>query len=192
MTDTLYGDCKVWEACRATFAATTFFDPIQIGKYNQRFIDGAALYNNPIQIAHQEAENLWPGQDTFILSIGTGSAPGMPLKGNLKNIVDGMKKIVTETERTANNFYRSHSELVVRDLLFRFNVAHGLSTIGLQEYKEISAIADATQAYLDQGETCRNLLACISKLSAILSGGNISSNASMTPRRISGSWVFNS
>lgn len=125
-TDILYDECGVWEACRATSAATTIFDPIQIGKYNQRFIDGAALYNIPIQIAHEEAENIWPGRDTFILSIGTGSAPGMPLNGNIKNIVDG-------TERTANDFYRSHSGLVAKDLLFRFNVAHGLSTIGLQE-----------------------------------------------------------
>ncbi|KAH6653065.1 acyl transferase/acyl hydrolase/lysophospholipase [Truncatella angustata] len=168
MSNVLYNECKIWEACRATSAATTFFAPVRIGKYGQRFVDGAMRYNNPVQLVHREAESLWPSRDLFILSIGTGSAPGKSFRGNLKSVVDGLKNIVTETEKTANDFYHGHRYMVQEDLLFRFNVFHGLGHIGLEENKEISAIADATEAYLDQGETGKKLEACIGRLRATI------------------------
>jgi hypothetical protein len=51
--DELYDIAKIWEAARATSAASTFFDPIRIG--NQRYVDGALRYNNPIQKADIES-----------------------------------------------------------------------------------------------------------------------------------------
>ena len=38
----------IWEACRATSAATSFFDPIEIGPFREKFVDGAFGRNNPI------------------------------------------------------------------------------------------------------------------------------------------------
>jgi predicted acylesterase/phospholipase RssA len=172
MTDLLYDECRVWEACRATSAATTYFDPIKIGKYKQEFIDGGVLYNNPIQIASREAGSIWPGRAPFILSIGTGIAPGNAFKGNIGTIVERLKDVVTQTERTADDFYHSNDKLVADDLLFRFNVTHNVSNIGLGKYKEIPAMVHATEAYLDQGETLRKLKACISRLSSIIPEGN--------------------
>ncbi|KAI9789620.1 MAG: hypothetical protein M1816_005929 [Peltula sp. TS41687] len=75
----LYDECTIWEACRATSAATTFFEPITIGRTKQRFVDGAIVYNNPIELVHREARNVWPGdRAALLISIGTGSAPGKP------------------------------------------------------------------------------------------------------------------
>lgn len=54
----LYETCTIWEACRATSATTSFFDPITIGPYDQKFADGAVKYNNPIQLVYREAEIL--------------------------------------------------------------------------------------------------------------------------------------
>lgn len=51
--DDLYDICKIWEAARATSAASTFFPPIQIGY--QKYVDGALRYNNPIEKADQES-----------------------------------------------------------------------------------------------------------------------------------------
>jgi patatin-like phospholipase/acyl hydrolase len=51
--DELYPMCKIWEAARATSAASTFFDPIKIG--HQRYVDGALRYNNPIDKAEEES-----------------------------------------------------------------------------------------------------------------------------------------
>lgn len=44
----LLNTAKVWQACRATSAATTFFDPIAIGIPPEEFVDGALGMNNPI------------------------------------------------------------------------------------------------------------------------------------------------
>lgn len=165
----LFDECTIWEACRATSAATTFFDPISIGKSKQRFIDGAIIYNNPVAQVYQEAKDVWPDRDddnnnTLLISIGTGSAPGKAFEGNLKDIAVQMKRLVTQTERTADDFYRSHADMVNANLLFRFNVLHGLEDVGLEEYKEVDRIAHATQSYLDKGETRTKLTECVQRL----------------------------
>lgn len=45
-----FGDCKIWEAARATSAAPTFFDPMVLksvdGK-DHRLVDGGLGFNNP-------------------------------------------------------------------------------------------------------------------------------------------------
>ena len=135
--DLLYDECKIWEASRATSAATAFFDPISIGPYNQQFADGAVSYNNPIQLVYQEAQYVWPERvsNALILSVGTGSAPGPVFEGNLKDIVQAMKSIVTQTEKTAEDFFSDHQDMLKRNLLFRFNVFHGLADVGLEEHK---------------------------------------------------------
>jgi hypothetical protein len=127
------------------------------------------------EIASHEAGSIWPGRATFILSIGTGVAPGNAFKGNIGTIVERLKDIVTRTERTADGFYHNNDKLVADDLLFRFNVTHNVSNIGLGKYKGIPVMAHVTQVYLDQGEICRKLEACISRLSSIIPEGNTSS-----------------
>lgn len=64
--------CTIWEAARATTAASTFFKPITINRSS--YIDGAmGLYNNPAELALNEAEKMWPGREIgLLLSIGTG------------------------------------------------------------------------------------------------------------------------
>ncbi|KAH7021523.1 acyl transferase/acyl hydrolase/lysophospholipase [Microdochium trichocladiopsis] len=44
----LLSTTKVWQACRATSAATTFFDPVAIGFPPEEFVDGALGMNNPV------------------------------------------------------------------------------------------------------------------------------------------------
>ncbi len=164
--------CQIWEACRATSAATGFFDSTTIGEYKKRFIDGGILYNNPIQLVHREAKTIWPERDALLISIGTGSAPGGHFKGNIKKVVEAMKNILTQTERTADDFHRSHRAMVDNGRLFRFNVAHGLAQIGL-EYKEVNSIADATETYLDNGETEQKMKACVKSLLGTQSEGSM-------------------
>jgi len=50
---------KIWEAARATSAATLFFDPITIGRFNQTFVDGAGGHNNPVEAIYGEAVARW-------------------------------------------------------------------------------------------------------------------------------------
>jgi len=44
----LLNSVRIWEACRATSAASSFFNPIAIGRYKEEFMDGATGANNPI------------------------------------------------------------------------------------------------------------------------------------------------
>ena len=162
--ESLYNECKVWQACRATSAATTFFDPITIGNKGQKFIDGGVLYNNPVRLIHQEAAALWPDQESLIISIGTGEAPGMAFKGNIMKIVQGLQKIATETDRTANDFFIDHKDMVDDRRYFRFNVTKGLGHIGLEEWKQMSAMADATETYLDHGEVRKKFDECVDRI----------------------------
>ena len=45
----LLNHVKIWEACRATSAASTFFVSIAIGRFGEEFVDGATGANNPVQ-----------------------------------------------------------------------------------------------------------------------------------------------
>jgi predicted acylesterase/phospholipase RssA len=53
--DQLFDICRIWEAARATSAASTLFDPITIGPYKRKFVDGALRHNNPINLVDLEA-----------------------------------------------------------------------------------------------------------------------------------------
>jgi hypothetical protein len=129
-------------------------------------VDGGVLYNNPIQVVEREALVIWPDriEGAVMVSIGTGSAPGGAFKGNLKRIIEAMKEIVTETEKTHNDFYRSHKAMVDQKRLYRFNVFHGLADVGLEESKEIEKIVNTTQTYLEGGDIQQMANSCIEQL----------------------------
>ena len=166
MPELLYDSCKIWEACRATCAATRFFDPITIGPYQQRFVDGAFQHNNPISMVYREASYLWPSrvEDAVLVSTGTGRAPAPVLEGNIIDVMDALKNIALETESTADDFFADHRSMASKDLLYRFNAYPGLTEVGLDEYNQSRKIADATHAYMSTGETRRQWENCLQKL----------------------------
>ncbi|KAI8236273.1 Vegetative incompatibility protein HET-E-1 [Colletotrichum sp. SAR 10_99] len=55
---------EMWEALRATSAASTYFKEYRRG--NEGYVDGAFKSNNPIFEVHHEAADLWPGRDMFL------------------------------------------------------------------------------------------------------------------------------
>ena len=63
------------DAARATTAAPTYFEPAVL-KNNEgksfKLIDGGVYCNNPALLAYTEAKKLWPNEDIFLLSLGTG------------------------------------------------------------------------------------------------------------------------
>lgn len=127
--------CKIWEACRATSAATSFFDPIKIGTFGEEFVDGALGNNNPINEVLAEARSLWPDDNiTGIFSIGTGVKVQPGLGKSIAQASKAIIKMATETEKTAQNFMRYHPEYSTADRYIRLNVSSGLDTIGLQDY----------------------------------------------------------
>ncbi|KAI9861190.1 MAG: hypothetical protein M1813_005363 [Trichoglossum hirsutum] len=67
-------DCRIWEAARATSAATPFFKPVSIGALKMEFLDGAVSCNNPVEQLYTEALDIWPDMEerlSCLVSIGT-------------------------------------------------------------------------------------------------------------------------
>ncbi|KFY85790.1 hypothetical protein V498_07664 [Pseudogymnoascus sp. VKM F-4517 (FW-2822)] len=161
---TLFEECKVWEACRATSAAPTFFDPVQIGPYKQSFIDGGLRYNNPIFKVYGESQEIWPNRTIVVTSIGNGEPPGTNFSGNLKQIANSIAEIVTDCDRTADDFYNRKEYMIDKGCYFRLSVTHGLGSIGLEEHDHINEITDRTEVYLSRGEPRTKLNMCIRAL----------------------------
>lgn len=147
----------IWEAARATSAASGFFDPISIGKHGQEYVDGGLGCNNPVDEVWIEAQDIWvPRQGDLavfvkcFISIGTGNPGTSPIEsGAWKFFKNTLKDIVTETEKTAENFEKYHRGLFLDQRYYRFNVDQGLQNVGLEEYDREREIASATETYMD-------------------------------------------
>lgn len=150
--DSLSGsDCTIWQAARATSAAATFFDPIQIGR--QIFVDGATGMNNPVEQVFEEALSIWPdaiqnSRIQCLVSIGTGIPDLKKFGDNLKQVAETLKKISTETEKTEERFYKTHEFLGLKNKYFRFNVDKGLTDVGIDDDDKIAEIECSAEEYL--------------------------------------------
>jgi len=161
---------KIWEAGRATSAASTFFDPIKIGPYGEEFVDGAAGSNNPVRELWTEAMDMWPvraleGNIKCLVSIGTGQPSLNPFGDTLLDIAKTLTEIATDTERTAEVFLREHQDLARRKCYFRFNVEKGLEDIGLEDSKQRNVIAAATRRYIVSQVVHEHMKTCAENLS---------------------------
>ena len=68
-------ECALWQAARATSAAPTFFKPMSVDRPRPSitYVDGGMGYNNPSEVALNEARRIWPTCTQFgLVSIGTG------------------------------------------------------------------------------------------------------------------------
>jgi predicted acylesterase/phospholipase RssA len=153
----------IWEAARATSAASTFFEPISIGPDGETFVDGATGANNPVRQVCAEARDAWNLDNELadniqcIVSLGTG-VPNVDAFGTtLKEIGTTLKSMSTETEKTAEEFLREHTRLHSEKRYFRFNVLRGLETVGLEEASKRPMIVAATRRYIASEEAKKGL-----------------------------------
>ncbi|MCJ1393483.1 hypothetical protein MMC18_006358 [Xylographa bjoerkii] len=126
-------DVKIWEAVVGTMASPTYFDPIAIGPYGLKFVDGGIGANNPIRILLQEAKRNWTEET---------------LEDKLGCIVSVGSGILSVTRFGETPTY------------FRFNVHHGLEGVGLDEWGQRSIVYEATANYLKTEANRAGLLAC--------------------------------
>jgi hypothetical protein len=72
--------CAIWQAARCTTAAPNFFEPmyIEVPVPGGIYLDGGRLYNNPSELAIEEANRIWPTiKHLYLISIGTGRQRGV-------------------------------------------------------------------------------------------------------------------
>ena len=167
----MLNNVNMWQAARATSAATTFFDPIEF--CNETFIDGATGANNPIFQLWNEAEDIWGEEDDgfrledhirCLVSIGTGLPSMSPFEDDVLHISKTLGEIATNTQREADLFHRHHAKLFQLCRAFRFNVDQGLEGIGLQEASKLNKIITSTRAYLETESTFQNVKKCAENL----------------------------
>jgi hypothetical protein len=164
----LLNSVKIWEACRATSAASSFFDPIAIGRFKEEFVDGATGANNPVMELWNEAQLMWDAEPLHnklqcLVSVGTGIPSLRPFTDDAIHIGETLVAIATETERTAERFRRDKAH-VDDGRYFRFNVVRGLEDIGLEESAKAKEIAAATRRYVTSQETYKQMQACAKAL----------------------------
>lgn len=152
------------EAVRATSAASSYFDPVIIGKHQEQYLDGATGANNPVRELWTAAQDVWdesPVADRIkcLVSIGTG-LPSLEAFG--QSIVDVGKSLLalaTETEHTAEIFAREHRDLARSKRYFRFSVDRGLESVGLEEAAKTAVVVSATRRYLETQAVYESVLA---------------------------------
>jgi predicted acylesterase/phospholipase RssA len=162
----LLNSVTIWEACRATSAATSFFDPIAIGRFSEEFVGGATGANNPVREMWDQAQLVWgaqplEGKIKSLVSIGTGVPSLKAFKDDIYHIGETLVAIATETELTAERFRRERSLLDSTGRYYRFNVMRGLEDIGLEEVKKVKEIAAATRRYISSQEALNQVQACV-------------------------------
>jgi predicted acylesterase/phospholipase RssA len=161
----LLNSVTIWEACRATSAATSFFKPIAVGRFREEFVDGATGANNPVREMWDQAQLVWgpeplEGKVKCLVSIGMGVPSLKPFKDDVFNIGETLVAIATETEQTAERFRRERSLLDSTERYYRFNVVRGLEDIGLEEAKKVQEIAAATRRYISSQDVYKQMQTC--------------------------------
>ena len=101
-----------------------------------------------------------------IVSIGTGVPPVKPVRDDAFGIWETLKELATETERTAEQFRQDKASLDDDGRYFRFNVAHGLEDVGLEESQKKTEIAAVTWRYIASQAVFKEMKACASILAA--------------------------
>jgi predicted acylesterase/phospholipase RssA len=161
----LLNSVTIWEACRATSAASSFFDPIAVGRFGEEFVDGATGANNPVREVWDQAQVAWgpeplEGKVKCLVSIGTGVPSLKPFKDDVLHIGATLVAIATETEQTAERFQRERPALDSTGRYYRFNVDRGLEDIGLEEAKKVKEMAAATRRYIAMQAVHTRMQAC--------------------------------
>jgi NB-ARC domain len=150
-------DCKIWEAARATSAASTLFKLIEIGS-EQSFIDSGLGRSNPSRVLLDEAKVLFgPRQIGCLVSIGTGHAtetmsvkqPGIFEQMIPKDIIDTLKAMATDCETTHEIMLRLFSN--TPNTYFRLNV-EGMQGIRFSEWENGGDVEAHAMQYMKRKE----------------------------------------
>lgn len=109
--------------------------------------------NNPVEQVFVEAKSIWPdaiqqGRIQCLVSIGTGVPDLKNFGDNLKQVVETLKRIATETETTEKRFYNTHEFLGIGERYFRFNVNKGLADIELDDHEKVAEVEASAEDYL--------------------------------------------
>ncbi|KAL2263401.1 hypothetical protein VTK26DRAFT_6943 [Humicola hyalothermophila] len=149
----------IWQAARATTAASSFFKPQMLGtgQKARAYIDAAIGVNNPINFLLDEAvDELGSGRRLgCIVSVGTGTRTlQVPSKRTLfQGGIVYYKQLLRAAVKMATDGESAHWELSRRlspfpGSYYRFSVTGAAEKIELHHYKELPTLKTLTAEYL--------------------------------------------
>nr|AET07143.1 vegetative incompatibility protein 2 [Cryphonectria parasitica] len=161
-----YPNVLIYEAARATTAATTYFRPMSIRDEDgreERFVDAALGMNNPISICLEEAAELFGPQRMLgcIVSLGTGSRQvemrpyGSGSIRYLWRTIKVVKEIGTDSEKDHEKIRAHFADY--DNTYFRFNVDGGAQGIELSDWQKIGELKERTRAYLQTPDVKKSI-----------------------------------
>lgn len=159
----IYKDVKIWEAVRATTAASLYFKPMPVTageREPEEFADAAIDCTNPVDYVLREAAAHFGTKRLFgtIVSIGTGIITvgvekSMVRSRTTVDLMKWRKGLIVGRENPANDGEDAHRHIEERlgpyqNAYFRFNVPDVADEVGLDEHIKIRVLQAATAAYL--------------------------------------------
>jgi hypothetical protein len=160
----------VLQAARATSAAPTIFDALEIkqGRIVKKFVDAGLGYNNPLRLLLNEAKDLWPSRDiACLVSIGTGRPNVEGIRPSLKALAETCRDMVTDADKVAEEYKREWQRRDSKqEPYFRFTVQRGLG-MALDEAANMGDIYARTETYVKEVES--DIWDCGQRLSECMS-----------------------
>ncbi|KAK4151189.1 hypothetical protein C8A00DRAFT_45555 [Chaetomidium leptoderma] len=177
--DTFAPGIKIWEAARATTAASYYFKPmpLRVGNHlTEEFIDAAIGCNNPVEYLLKEAADRIGGGRRLgcLISIGTGTRLvkisraatglrnigqlltfGSELLGTLKNTATDSEEAHRRTEAKLGHYSNAY---------FRFNVPDVAAEVSLHEYLKMDILKTTAATYLSEPLVASRVLAVATAL----------------------------
>ncbi len=163
-------DVTIWQAARATTAASSYFKPQLLGSGGlaQAYIDAAIGANNPVEYLLQQAVDEFGSTRPLgcVLSIGTGTRDvqlGRAPTG-LRNFIQAPVyywRLLHTLKTTATDCEEPHRHVESRMRLFpgsyfRFNVPEA-AVVKLHDHKKMSFLKSSTAGYLAKDEVSKEV-----------------------------------
>lgn len=183
------GNCRIWEAGRATCAVFPAFKPIQVGQ-NIFLDEGHGKFNPSLLVLEEAIANEWPGRQVGVfVSIGSGKLPphmesppiGAIRPTSVRDSIIGVTPLQKFVEARENHITKIeeceqfHHETVRRlrakgideEVYFRLNVDTGVGQAGMSEWDRLADISTRTRTYLSKPNVQRMNAVAAMKLAKI-------------------------
>jgi predicted acylesterase/phospholipase RssA len=154
--------CTIWEACRATSAASLYFPSITIN--GRTYWDGGMNSNNPILQVIEEAKSEFGDGRAFqaIVSIGTGKGPIADPSSHVLGVVNYAIKRMADTQQKHTEFVSRYPDL--QEQYFRFNEENELYKIDLADWKKLGEVERLANEYIASVAGRKLINSCARKL----------------------------
>lgn len=144
---------KVWEVCRATSAAPTYFKPYSIENEGM-FVDGGVISNNPSMIALAEAIKLYNSDKINILSVGCTSnlKPIQISLGGMLNWADDILDVFMDGTTNGQDYFLRNLFPDINYIRLQANTEEEIKLDDISDKSRLELLKLANDVYYENSE----------------------------------------